>query len=172
MARFTDGVFQKNKFDNAYYTRLLALASIGSLPENLKEQKLEFTPIDETAKAIVKLLTIPNLQNSIFHIFSNKLISIDLLLKVFEKYGLKCDFTNYDKFLHDLHLQKNEKILQYIISDLNDSKKLNYESGIIVDNEITNEFLDFVGFKWSNIDEQYLTRFFDKVNFAKDIRRE
>lgn len=94
------------------------------------------------------------------------------MLKVFEKYGLKCDFTNYDKFLHDLHLQKNEKILQYIISDLNDSKKLNYESGIIVDNEITNEFLDFVGFKWSNIDEQYLTRFFDKVNFAKDIRRE
>lgn len=172
MARFSDGVFQKNKLDNAYYTRLLALASVGLLPENLKEQKLEFTPIDETASAIIKLLMIPNLENSIFHIFSNKLISIDLLLKVFEKYGLKCDFTNYDKFLHDLHLQKNEKILQYIISDLNDSKKLDYTSGIIVDNTITNEFLNFVDFKWSKIDENYLTRFFDKVDFAKDIRRE
>lgn len=172
MARYSDGVFQKNKFDNAYYTRLLALGTIGVLPEDLKKQQLEFTPIDETAEAIVKLLTIPNLENSIFHIFSDKLISIDLLLKVFEKYGAKCNFTNYDKFLHDLHLQKNEKILQYIISDLNDSKKLNYESGIIVDSSITNQFLNFVSFNWSKIDEQYLTRFFDNVDFAKDIRRE
>lgn len=169
MARFSDGVFQKNKLDNAYYTRLLALAKIGYLPNNLKDQQLEFSPIDETAEAIVKLLMIPNLENHIFHIFSNKLISINLLLEVFKQYGYECKFTDYDNFIHNLHLQKNEKILKYIISDLNHSEKFDYHSDIIVDNKLTNEFLDLVNFKWSDIDADYLKRFLDKVSFTKDI---
>lgn len=170
MARYNDGVFQKNKFDNAYYTRLLTLAKAGSLPNNLRNQLLEFSPIDDTAQAIVKLLSIPNLENKIFHIFSDKLISIDVLLSVFEKYGYKCNFTNYEDFIRNLNLQKNEKILKYIISDLNAKKKFNYSSNIIISQEITSKYLDFVGFKWSDIDENYLKRFFDKSNFIEDIK--
>lgn len=169
MARFSDGIFQKNKFDNAYYTRLLALAKIGYLPDILKEQQLEFTPIDETAKAIIKLLTIPNLENNIFHIFSNKLITIDTLLQVFKNYGYDCKFTDYDDFIYHLYLPKNEKILKYIVSDLNQTKKFDYHSNIIIDQTLTNQFLDLVGFKWSKIDETYLKKFFDTINFIKDM---
>ncbi len=169
MARYSDGVFQKNKLDNAYYTRLLALAKLGCLPDNLKKQELEFSPIDETAKAIIKLLTIPHLKNNIFHIFSNKLISIDLLLKIFKEYGYNCEFVTSDNFIKELHLQKNEKILKYIVSDLNNEKKFDYSSNIAIDQSLTNEFLNCVDFKWSKIDENYLIRFFDKINFTKDI---
>ena len=169
MARYSDGVFQKNKFDNAYYTRILALAKLELLPENLKNQSLEFTPIDEAAKAIVKLLSIPNLENNIFHIFSNKLININKLLKIFNNYGYICNFTNYDNFIDKLHLQNNEKILKYIVSDLNNSKKFDYSSNIIVDQTLTNEFLNLVEFEWSNIDEDYLKRFFEQADFTKDI---
>ncbi len=169
MARFKDGMFQKNKMDNSYYTRLIALAKIGSLPKYLETQQLEFSPIDEVAEAIIKLLTIPNLENHIFHIFSNELISIDKLLSVFKEYGYPCKFTNYNTFIRNLHLQKNEKILKYIISDLNQDKKFDYHSDIVIDQTITNQFLDLVGFKWSKIDETYLKTFFDKTNFTKDI---
>ena len=169
MARFSDGKFQKNKFDNAYYTRLLALATLGCLPDNLKTQYLEFTPIDETAEAIIKLLSIPNLYNSIFHVFSNKLIHIDTFLKVLESYGFSCKFIDYDKFIDKLYLQKNEKILKYLISDLNTSRKFDYTSNIVIDQTLTNDFLNFVSFEWSNIDEDYLKRFLDSTNFTKDI---
>ena len=169
MARFSDGCFQKNKFDNAYYTRLLAFTKLGYLPNNLKNQYLEFTPIDEAAEAIIKLLTIPKLKNNIFHVFSDKLISIDVLLKVVKKYGYKCKFVDYDKFIDKFYLQKNEKILKYIISDLNSTKKFDYSSNIIIDQNLTNKFLQIVSFKWSKIDEEYLKRFFDKTNFTKDI---
>lgn len=169
MARFSDGIFQKNKLDNAYYTRLLALAKIGYLPDELKEQQLEFTPIDETAEAIVKLLMIPNLENNIFHIFSNQLITIDTLLQVFKDYGYDCKFTNYDDFIHHLYLPKNEKVLKYIVSDLNQNKKFNYHSDIVIDQTLTNQFLDFVGFQWSEIDKTYLKKFFDTINFTKDM---
>lgn len=169
MARFSDGVFQKNKLDNAYYTRLLALAKIGYLPDDLKTQSLEFSPIDETAEAIVKLLTIPNLENHIFHIFSDKLIPIHSLLHIFKNYGYPCQFTDYDNFMRHLHLQKNEKILKYIISDLNHEKKFDYHSDIMIDQSLTNQFLSLVGFNWSQIDDAYLKRFLDHVNFTKDI---
>lgn len=169
MARFSDGVFQKNKFDNAYYTRLLALAKIGYLPDDLKEQQLEFSPIDETAEAIVKLLTIPNLENNIFHIFSNKLITIDVLLQVFKEYGCTCKFTSYDDFIHHLYLPRNEKILKYIVSDLNQTKKFNYHSDIVIDQTLTNQFLNLVGFRWSKVDETYLKKFLDTINFTKDM---
>lgn len=171
MARFCDGVFQKNKFDNAYYTRLLAFAKIAYLPSDLKTQQLEFSPIDETAQAIIKLLMIPNLENNIFHIFSNKLISIDILLKVLEEYGHSCQFTSYDNFINHLHAKENEKILKYIVSDLNQSKKFEYHSDIIINQNLTNQFLDLVGFKWSKIDESYLRRFFEQINFTKDIEQ-
>ncbi|MBR0427807.1 MAG: amino acid adenylation domain-containing protein [Clostridia bacterium] len=169
MARYSDGCFQKNKLDNAYYTRLIALTKFGYLPNNLKNEKLEFTPIDDASKAIVKLLEIPNLKNNIFHIFSDKLITIDVLLKVIQNYGYECKFIDYNKFIDKFYLQKNEKILKYIISDLNSTKKFDYSSNIIIDQTLTNEFLKLVSFEWSEIDYNYLKRFFDKTNFKKDV---
>lgn len=170
MARFDDGVFQKNRFDNAYYTRLIALAKLGVLPDNLKFQHLEFSPIDETSDAIFKLLTIPNLHNNIFHIFSDKLIDIDVLLGVFEQYGFKCDFIDYDGFINCLYLPQNEKILKFIVSDLKGSRKFDFDSGIFVDSALTRQFLDFVGFEWSEIDVGYLKRFIESVDFCKDLK--
>ena len=116
------------------------------------------------------MITIPNLKNQIFHIFSNRLIPIDILLDVFRDYGFDCKFTGYNNFISNLHLQENEKILKYIISDLNQDKQFDYSSDIIIDQNITNQFLDFVGFDWSEIDSDYLKRFFDKSNFIKDAR--
>ena len=169
MARYSDGKFQKNKLDNAYYTRLLAFAKIGYIPENLKDQLLEFSPIDETAECIIKLLSIPNLENNIFHIFSDKLIPLTTLLNTLKQYGCTYKFTSYKNFMKHLNLPENEKNLKYIVSDLNLSRKFDYSSDIVIDNNLTNQFLDFVGFKWSEIDENYLKRFFDNANFIKDI---
>ena len=44
----------------------------------------------------------------------------------FKDYGIDCKFTDYDNFIYNLHLQKNEKILKYIISDLNNSRRFDY----------------------------------------------
>ena len=167
MGRYNDGMFQKNKFDNAYFTRLLALAKVGYLPDYLEQQNLEFSPIDNVSDAIIKLLCIPNLKNSIFHIFSDKLIDISVLLKVFEHFNINCKFTSYDEFLQHLNTPENEKILKYIITDINSKKGFDYTSGITVDSSITNEFLNKIGFEWSIIDEEYLIRFFKSTNFTK-----
>ena len=167
MGRYSDGVFQKNKFSNAYFTRLLALSKIGYLPQDLQDQNLEFTPIDNVSDAIIKLLCIPSLENKIFHIFSNKLINMSMLLKVFEDFNVHCEFTSYEQFIENLNKPENEKFLKYIITDINSKRGFNYDSGITVDNSITEEFLGKIGFTWDTIDENYLIKFFKSTNFFK-----
>lgn len=169
MGRYSDGIFQKNKYDNAYYTRLIALAKVGLLPENLENQKLEFSPIDDVADAIIKLLSIPNLKNKIFHIFSNKLINISVLLNVYTSLNINCKFTSYNDFMNELNKPENTKILKYIINDINSKRGINYDSGITVNNNITNQYLKSVGFNWSTIDEEYLNRFFKSTDFTSDL---
>lgn len=169
MARHSDGIFQKNKLDNAYYTRIIALAKIGKLPNNFRNNILEFSPIDDTACAIIKLLSIPNIENHIFHVFSNKLIPITTLLNVLKEYGYNYEFVDYNDFIHNLQLSKNEKVLKYLVSDLDTPKKFDYSSNIVISQNITKEFLDFLGFEWSEIDKEYLKRFFDKNSFTKTI---
>lgn len=169
MGRYTDGMFQKNKFDNAYYTRLLALAKIEHLPDNLKNQILEFSPIDNVSDAIIKLLSIPNLNKKIFHIFSDKLINISTLLDVFNKFNVHCKFVTPDVFVRYLSRRENENILKYIITDINSNRKFDYESGITVNNNITKQYLSKLGFSFNNIDEDYLIRFFTSTNFTSDL---
>ena len=94
--------------------------------------------------AIIKLLCIPGLENKIFHIFSNKLINMSMLLKIFEQFDVHCKFTSYDQFIKNLNKPENEKFLKYIITDINSKKGFNYESDITVDSSITDDFLDKV----------------------------
>ena len=149
---------------------MLALAKLTYLPTQLKNQQLEFTPIDDVANAIVSLLFIPNLHNKIFHLLTDKLIDIQTLLNVFSKLNINCTFTSYENFIKQLNLKDNEKILKYIVSDLNSKTQFDYSSDIIINSKITNSYLRKVGFRWHIIDTDYLIRFFDKVNFLEDLQ--
>lgn len=169
MARFSDGKFQKNKTDNAFFMRLVSFANLEILPKDFEDINLEFSPIDETAEAIVKLLYIPNLSNCIFHVYSDKLISINSVVNLFGYYNKHLKFVDYDTFGKELNLRENEGYLKYLVSDINLSTNLNYSSNIKISQNITNQFLDLVDFEWSNIDENYLKRFFDNTDFLKDL---
>ena len=71
--------------------------------------------------------------------------------------------------MNELNKPQNEKMLKYIINDINSKRGINYDSGITVNNNITNQYLKSVGFKWSTIDEDYLIRFFKSTNFISDL---
>ena len=50
-ARNSDGVFQKNKDENAFYNILKFIALNKSIPKDMMDQSLEFTPVDLCAEA-------------------------------------------------------------------------------------------------------------------------
>lgn len=55
MPRYSDGVFQINPDDNAFFNRLRAFRLLGIIPESAAARGAEFTPVDQCAKAVVLL---------------------------------------------------------------------------------------------------------------------
>ena len=54
--RSSDGKFQINSDENAFLSRLKSFIKIGLVPENLLQTNLEFTPVDDCAKAIILIM--------------------------------------------------------------------------------------------------------------------
>lgn len=55
VGRGSDGIFQTNRESNAFFAFLQAIRLAGAIPESMASARLELTPVDECAKAIVAL---------------------------------------------------------------------------------------------------------------------
>lgn len=169
MGRYTDGVFQQNETENAFINRIKTFANIGIIPDNIKDTPLEFTPVDLTAKAIVKLLAKNN--RKVYHIYNINHISIDTLKQVLEKIGFNIEYKSKEKVSSIINnLMKDDKninLISGIIQDLDVNKEMNYSSNIKVIEDITLKILKEEEFMWKNIDEKYLTMFFNELELNK-----
>ena len=68
--RYSDLKFQYNAEDNAFANRINTLISLKIFPENNKDMYLEFTPVDVTAEAIIKIMQYFNTRHNMFHLYS------------------------------------------------------------------------------------------------------
>ncbi|WP_256093347.1 non-ribosomal peptide synthetase family protein [Staphylococcus equorum] len=65
------GIFQKNEENNAFYSVIKSFKMLQKFPR-LEEDDLEFTHVDQAAKACNKLILNDQLSNEIHHIYNNK----------------------------------------------------------------------------------------------------
>lgn len=170
MGRYSDGVFQQNIEENAYINRLKVIYNIGVVPNYIMNSYLEFTPVDICAEAITKIINNNNSYNRIFHIYNNNHIYIKEFLDIFEKLYKKISVVNEEEFINiiDSLIKKNDYIVTFLLNDMDENKKLVYDSNIKINGEFTNKYLEKLGFKWPIINEEYIKKFFDylfKMNF-------
>lgn len=166
MGRYYDGKFQVNKYDNAFYMKLLVLSKLAQFPNSLNDKILDFSPIDNVSSAIIKLMCIPNLKNCIFHLANLNSISVSQLASIFNNLGVKLNCVTDIVFTKSL--EQNPNLMRYFIAELSNDFSIN--SNIIVKNDITNEFLDMVGFNWPSINETYISKFLNNTNFYNDLK--
>lgn len=156
MPRISDGKFQINKLDNAYYKRIDGFLKLKFLPDNLKNQELEFTPVDSCAKAIVKLLAY---NNKVFHLLNHNTINISLLLEIAKAQNKSIEFVDETTFSNYIHSLDDNSLLDSFITDLDDKKQLHYETGITINSDITKRYLQILDFRWPTITKDYLDKF-------------
>ena len=156
MPRIKDGKFQSNKFDNAYYKRIYGFIQLGFLPENLKTQYMEFTPVDYLAKSIVEL---SRYENKVFHLLNTKTIMIDQLIKVLNKFEKDIIFISKEAFEKAIKENVSNKILESFITDLDYKDTLDYASKININDDITEKYFDVLGLEWPSITDEYLELF-------------
>jgi hypothetical protein len=132
---------------------------------------VEFSPVDDTAKAVITLCQYHNQEFSIYHACNSKNNTFNEIVKGFQK--IKIDFepvsskwlqnkfrnSKYDDNLADIH----QIITRTEIFDL---QKPVIETSIST--SFTKWFLKKCNFTWNSIDQNYIDRFveyYDEINF-------
>lgn len=167
--RTGDGRFQKNIAANAFYSRIKSFVTIDAISKNLLTQKIEFTPVDECAKAIVLLAKTSELDNKIFHLYNHNLVSLKNIIKTLNNNGFNIKLLDEDTFKNrilEYSKSKNETI-SALVNDFNTTNlSLDYNFSVNIKSDFTKKVLKSLGFSWGKIDENYLSII---VKYMKDV---
>lgn len=163
--RFSDAKFQRNYESNSFLNRLKAILDLGMIPEYLMNLYLEFTPVDDAANAVMTIARHFSTEHTVFHINSDKVLYMDKVVEYFKKCGINIkvadSFTFADTLKSTVKQIRTEYIFETFINDMDEDGNLNYDTKIRVENEFTVEYLRNLGFKWSNIDFDYIKGYID-----------
>ncbi len=170
-SRFSDGVFQHNFENNAFYNILLIILKYGIIPDTMLNQFLEFTPVDYCASAITKLIFNVNLNKFVFHLFNNNYLNISDLLTIFKTYNYTTTILPgkfYKEQLLFLSKQSVDKnILKGVVNDLDENLGLSFISTVNQQNNFTNLILNNLGFNWPSISCDYIEKILDYLKSNK-----
>lgn len=174
--RYSDGVFQHNIEENAFYRKLKSIFEISYLPGNIFEEYIEFTPVDYCADAIVQILMDDLRQRRVYHIFNHKVIRIRDFIDILKPYGIKVvevTSNNFSDIISKLSTtNEGKQMISGIVSDVIAQGGLSFSSGVIVDSTSSLNDLRKLDFDWPEITAEYLGKVvthMKKKEFLKSI---
>ena len=169
-SRQLDGTFQINPESNAFTSRLKTFISLGIIPESLLKQKLEFTPVDLCANAIIKCLQNRSNYISVLHLYNKNHITVNILLRTIKSLGYNVKVlkdTRFSQYIKDnLSNEILKENIKGIITDLSPDKKLSYQTNTYIKSDFSVNFLLRCKFKWIKIRKDYIIKY---INYLKSI---
>lgn len=158
MSRVSDGEFQINSVTNGFMRTLRGYVALGKFPVSLLDMPAEFSPIDSTAEAVVKLAAAKG-DFSVFHAYSSYVIQMADVVEQMNDSGILVETVSDGEFEEALREalkdeSKNERI-SGLIAYLPGAQD---EGGAYIDadNAFTTKSLYRLGFKWPMPDKDYL----------------
>ncbi|MEB6044601.1 non-ribosomal peptide synthase/polyketide synthase [Staphylococcus pseudoxylosus] len=156
------GVFQKNEENNAFYSIIKSFRNLEIFPD-LENDDLEFTPVDQAAKACSQLIKNDQLNNEIHHIYNNHHLSLKQLMHVYNQNNYHIEDVQWNEFVDYLmHCIKedvmtdqiNDFLLHTGVLDNNIFNKSHFE---VLDFK-TNFILEKLNFKWQPTEDATLSK--------------
>ena len=163
-SRVSDGKFQMNVSENAFINRIKSLLNIKVIQNKFLNHAVEFTPVDSSADAIIKIIK-NNPNFTVLHIFNTKIISFPDILAILDSLGYSIKtvddktFANKIKeFLKDDTLKSK---ISGLIPDLNSDKTLSLLSKTLPNGYFSTLYLNSIGYQWPEIDKNYIKKYMD-----------
>ncbi|KGK85078.1 thioester reductase [Desulfosporosinus sp. HMP52] len=157
--RISDGRFQRNIEENAFYRKLKSIFTIGLLPNNIVDEFIEFTPVDSCARAIISILQSSSPKPLVFHLYNHKTIKMNNLIKITKNYGINIKCIASKEFLDIINylaqFEKEKEIVQGIVTEISVKGTLNFAPSIQLNSVMTINFLRNVGFDWPDLTKEY-----------------
>ncbi len=158
MSRYSDGEFQINSQTNGFMSTLRAYAMIGKISVSELDAVVEFSPIDCTALAVVRLASSDD-RFTVFHAVNSHFVQMGDVVEAMNRSDTPIEIVDDDVFAEAFHSAlTNEKtnanvspLISYLSSD-------NQEAEFYIDNDstFTTKALYRLGFKWPIINENYI----------------
>ena len=163
--RSSDGEFQVNFHSNSFMGRLKAYQTLGAIPYSGLTAKTEFSPIDETARAIC-LLAGTNSDCVIFNVFNpHRALYLDLVDRM-NRMGHRIRAVGgneFERILQEaLKDPKNADILQSMLAytSRSDGKTAVFNSYA---SDYTTQVLYHLGFQWNTTTWDYMEQFLTQI---------
>jgi len=155
MARYHDGLFQKNYDTNAFMNNIKGIKNIQVITHNMYEEEVEMSPIDYVARAVLLLSKTPK-QLNLFHCFNDKVIPTGAIIDVLNSRGNDIKVVSNDEFKEIYKKNMNDNIQGIVISDMSLDIFDDDESDILLKNEFTSNILKMLDVTWPLPDAKYL----------------
>ncbi len=159
-ARSYDGEFQVNFSTNSYMGRIKIFNMLGCCPFEQYDQPTEFSPIDETARAIVLLAQTPD-GCTVFHPYNTHTRLLGDVLAGLENVGTRIRFVEQQEFVMNMQQAAQDSEKASMLTTMLAYKDMAHGKPAHVvkrDNEYTSQVLLRLGFRWSEPDTNYINR--------------
>ena len=173
--RVSDGEFQINFRSNSAMGRLHIFQMLGVCSYAVAINRMEFSPIDEVAEAVLLLSTTPR-ECCVFHPFNNHMVMLgDILREMAKTLGISIEEVEEETFKQKLDEAaadpEKAKILQSMLA-YNATSKVKL-AGFLKYNPYTIQVLARLGFHWNVTSWDYVQRFIKAIaalDFFEDKR--
>ena len=165
-ARTSDGEFQINFSTNSFMGRIKVFNMLGCFPYSLYESKVEFSPIDEMAHAIILLSSTPK-ECCLFHSYNSHMQFLGDVLSGFNKLGADIRLVEDEEYNATMESAGNDpqkaKTLSSLLAyqDMAHGMKV---KEVAVSNPYTTQVLYRLGFKWSPTTWDYVDRMLSAIS--------
>ena len=157
MSRNSDGEFQINFITNGFLRSLRGYKAVGKFPMGSMHEIAEFSPIDSTALAVLKLVQTDR-RFTVFHACNSHQIYMADLIYAMRNYGFKIDIVRDEDFEEAVkEFAKSSKdtdavsgLIAYTSHNENEIYTMEYS------NRFTAQVLYRLDYKWPVTDDRYL----------------
>ncbi len=164
--RSTDGEFQINFNTNSAMGRIRVFQMLGCYPYAINDEPMEFTPINEVAKAIVLLSETPQ-ECCVFHPFNNHSVHFGDVLQELSKVTQGPRQVEEDEFNKELEAAKQDPEKAKRLSSLLAYQDMAHGQKVIEipsENQYTTQVLYRLGFRWSPTSWNYVDQMLTAIS--------
>ena len=164
--RSSDGEFQINFQTNSAMGRIRVYEMLGCYPFELTDAPMEFSPVNEVAKAIVVLSETPK-SCTMFHPFNNHSVHFGDVLAELEQIGKAPKQVEAEAYNAALEAAKQDPEKAKQLSSLlayQDMAHGQQAAMIPTDNQYTTQVLYRLGFRWSSTSWDYVDQMLVAIN--------
>ena len=164
-ARSTDGEFQANFSTNSFMGRIKVYNMLGCCPYGMRNKRVEFSPINEVAHAIVLLATTPKCC-TVFHPYNIHTQFLGDVLTGLTTVGEGVRFVEQEEFQQTMDEAGNDPVKAKQMSSLlayQDMAHGQKTADVARDNDYTTQVLYRLGFAWSPTSWDYVERMFTAI---------